>query len=1042
MIERNLGHAAPDSENKTKDSTLRILLLEDNPIDAELVETELRKGGISLVSKRVETRDAFAEELKTLDPDVVLSDFSLPRFDAFGALEIYKSSRSNAAFILVTGSQSEEVAVECIKRGADDYILKTTLKRLPSAVRGALEKKRNEMERRKAIAAQRETEANYRNIFDNMITGIYQTALDGRFITANPAMARILGYETPDEMMSTVSAFGERFYVDKERRAEFIRLILEHGFISEFESQVYKKDGSVIWISENARTVAGAGGRLMGFEGTTVDITGRKRAQEALRQAEEKYRAIFDEAIVGIFQTTSDGRYLAVNPAMARMYGYDSPADLMRSRDDIGRQVYVDPRRRDEFRRVMQERGLVEKFEYEVYQRDGNRRWWSENARTIRDENGIVISYIGTVEDITERKLALDEQARLVAMLEATTDFVATADMDGRGVYINRAGRRMLGINENTDASTLTISMGHPDWARKLVLNEAIPTATREGIWRGETAILSGDGREIPVLQVIIAHKDQNGEVQFLSTIARDISELKRREEKIREQAALLDKTQDAIMVRDLEDRILFWSKGAEKMYGWSAKEAIGRKVTEILFKDIPPEFEEGKKKVTEEGEWVGELKQTTRTGNEIIVDARLTLVRDEKGCPQSILAIKTDITEKKSIENQLLRSQRLESIGTLASGIAHDFNNVLGIILGYADSLDVGNPDPARLSTSVYSINKAVQRGAALVGQILTFARKTDVVPEPVNVALVVKELLRMLEETFPKTVTISAQTRDDLPIIRMDSGQLHQALLNLCLNARDAVLDRNRDTGTSGSVLIKTDVVTPEQLSGMFDSIHSAKRYCCISVSDTGIGMDEATKARIFEPFFTTKGPGRGTGLGLAVVYGIVQGHGGFVDVDSKVGEGTTFRLYFPIVDFAENEESDRDAARIEGLQGHETILIVDDEELILNMLQMFLKDMGYNIFSAADGQNALDTYIGHQRDIALVVTDMGLPLFDGVTLFSKLKAINPGVKVVIASGYVDTSFRSQLINSGIIDVIQKPYSPRLVAKRIREILDNENA
>ncbi len=522
-----------------------------------------------------------------------------------------------------------------------------------------------------------------------------------------------------------------------------------------------------------------------------------------------------------------------------------------------------------------------------------------------------------------------------------------------------------------------------------------------------------------------------------------DVTDRKWAERQIQEQAALLDITQDAIIVRDTHDRILFWNKGAERLYGWTQTEALGRNVTDLLFRrENMSLFSEAKNVLLDKGEWRGELHQITKENREITVESRWTAIRDNEGRVISILVVNSDITEKKQLEQQFFRAQRMESLGTLASGIAHDFNNVLGIILGYAHFLERDSLDPARLSTSISSINKAVQRGAGLVRQIMTFARKTDVVPEPVNVASIVRELLKMLEETFPKTVNISAQMRDDLPTLRMDSGQLHQALLNLCLNARDAVLDRIRETGTSGAVVIKADVVTSDQLAGKFGGDALAKRYCCITVSDTGIGMDEATKGRMFEPFFTTKEPGKGTGLGLAVVYGVVQGHSGFVDVDSKVNEGTTFRLYFPITDMAETEESNKGVARVEELHGHETVLIVDDEELILNMLNIFLKDMGYDVLTATDGQKALDTYLEHQKDVALVLTDMGLPLFDGAVLFSKLMTINPSVKVVIASGYVDPHLRSQLLSAGVIDLIQKPYSPRLVARRIREILDNENA
>lgn len=559
------------------------------------------------------------------------------------------------------------------------------------------------------------------------------------------------------------------------------------------------------------------------------------------------------------------------------------------------------------------------------------------------------------------------------------------------------------------------------------------------------------DGRQIDELildmntaRIHFAEEEEEEEEASLVVSLDDVTDRKWAERQIQEQAALLDITQDAIIVRDIHDHILHWNKSSERLYGWTQTEAVGRNVTDLLFRrENMSLFSEAKNVLIDKGEWRGELHQITKENKEITVESRWSAIRDNKGKVISILVVNSDITEKKQLEQQLFRAQRMESLGTLAGGIAHDFNNVLGIILGYANFLERDNLDPARLSTSISSINKAVQRGAGLVRQIMTFARKTDVMPEPVKVSIVVRELLKMLEETFPKTVNISAQMRDDLPTLHMDSGQLHQALLNLCLNARDAVLDRIRETGTSGAVVIKADVVTSDQFAGRFGGGASAERYCCITVSDTGTGMDEATKARIFEPFFTTKEPGKGTGLGLAVVYGVVQGHSGFVDVDSKVGEGTTFRLYFPITDMAETEESNKGVVPVEELQGDETILVVDDEELLLNMLNIFLKDMGYNVLTATDGQKALDTYIEHQRDIALVLTDMGLPLFDGTVLFRKLKTVNPSVKVVIASGYVDPELRSQLLGAGVIDLMQKPYSPRSVARKIRDILDNnENA
>ncbi|MBI1750756.1 MAG: PAS domain S-box protein [Acidobacteria bacterium] len=265
--------------------------------------------------------------------------------------------------------------------------------------------------RKEAEERLQEAEEKYRSIFENAVEGIFQTTIDGRYLTANPMLARILGYESPEELMQSVADLQRPLYVEPSQRAEFIRRMQEQGTVSEYESQVYRKDGSVIWISENARAIRNGEGKLVGFEGTTVDITERKRAQEALRQAEERYRGIFEEAIVGIFQTTPEGRYLSVNPALARMYGFDSPEELVASRTDIARQSYVDPGRRAEFKRQVEEQGLVENFDYQVYRKDGSKTWFSKNSRAVRDAGGATLFYIGTVEDITERKLA-EEQMR------------------------------------------------------------------------------------------------------------------------------------------------------------------------------------------------------------------------------------------------------------------------------------------------------------------------------------------------------------------------------------------------------------------------------------------------------------------------------------------------------------------------------------------------------------------------------------------------------------------------------------------------------
>jgi PAS domain S-box-containing protein len=421
-------------------------------------------------------------------------------------------------------------------------------------------------------------------------------------------------------------------------------------------------------------------------------------------------------------------------------------------------------------------------------------------------------------------------------------------------------------------------------------------------------------------------------------------------------------------------------------------------------------------------------------------------------------LGLNIDITDRKTLQQQLLQAQKLESLGTLAGGIAHDFNNLLGIIMGHATLMPEIAGDPPRMSRSVAAIQKAGRRGASLVRQILTFARKADVLFESVSVNEIVTDLARMLEETFPRTVTISLDMAPDLPCIEADRTQIHQMLLNLCVNARDAM--------TGGGILgIGTSLVTYTDRSGQspetkdprerrssgqnpveFEDPGTARKpgaplppgaYVRLSVTDTGIGMDEQTKRRVFEPFFTTKEIGKGTGLGLSVVYGIMESHRGFISVDSSPGHGTRFSLFFPARSSppAEAAVTPQSPGRARG--GGETLLLVEDEEMLSELLRGALEAAGYTVLVASDGEQAVSMFESLADDIALVITDLGLPRMSGRDVFIRVHAARPQVPVIIATGYMDPEMKSELMALGASTLVQKPYLPDEVANSVREAL-----
>jgi PAS domain S-box-containing protein len=409
----------------------------------------------------------------------------------------------------------------------------------------------------------------------------------------------------------------------------------------------------------------------------------------------------------------------------------------------------------------------------------------------------------------------------------------------------------------------------------------------------------------------------------------------------------------------------------------------------------------------------------------------------DENGELIQIKHYVFDDTKRKTLEGEMIQGQKMESIGTLAGGIAHDFNNLLGIIIGYAGIMAKHASDKKKLDAAIDAITNAAHRGVGLVRQLLTFARKEERIVEYLNLNDSAEEVFKLLEETFPKSIEIQHDLKEEIPFIMGDKTQLHQAILNLCVNARDAMMDRPDGKPSGGTLRVTTTTADHESMIAEFPKA-TANTYVQISVTDTGMGMDEATRQHIFEPFFTTKEAGKGTGLGLATVYGIVQAHSGFINVSSVPGVGTTFSIYLPAalrpLEGLTAEYVDMDDAP----GGTETILVVEDEALLRGLLEDSLKSNGYNVIIAESGQKAVTVYKAEYRHIALVVSDVGLPKLGGIDMLKALKKINPDVKVIFASGFLAPESRAALFTSGALGFIQKPYAIKEVLKKLRAALD----
>ena len=635
---------------------------------------------------------------------------------------------------------------------------------------------------------------------------------------------------------------------------------------------------------------------------------------------------------------------------------------------------------------------------------------------------GIITQRVRLEQQRTESALE-NERNLLRTLIDNIPDSVYVRDLSNRYVLANKTLARRLGLADpaavigKTDAdffetkhATDTDAIDHDIFAGKPYLNS-------------EQTHLFPDGKRRTILANKVPLFDARGVVTGLVGIGRDITERKLAEEKIREQAELLNLAHDAITIRDMDQRIIYWNHGAERVYGWSSSEAIGKTIHQLLKFD-PQKVTEARRLLLEDGYWTGELTAQTKDGREV-------LVRDAAGQPKSTLAFSVDITEKRKLEQQLTRNQRIESLGTLSSGIAHDLNNILTPIMVSVGMLKEQATDPifARL---IASLESSTQRGAQLVKQILTFGRGVKGERVPIRLADCVREIQQLVKETFPKNIQFEVNVPESLWLVIGDPTQIHQVFLNLAINARDAMPNGGKLAFTfqNTAIDLTNTALNTEVRPGS---------YVLIQVADSGTGMNQKTLERIFEPFFSTKPPGQGTGLGLSTSLGIVKSHGGFINVYSELGRGSTFKVYLPAKATGELNEPEPVNQNILPRGNNELILLVDDEESICATVKKILERFGYRVVTAANGAEAVSIYATQGANIAAVITDMHMPIMDGPAAIIALQSINPQVKIIGSSGLAANGGVAKAASAGVQHFVPKPYTAEKMLRTLRAILDN---
>jgi two-component system, cell cycle sensor histidine kinase and response regulator CckA len=875
-----------------------------------------------------------------------------------------------------------------------------------------------------------------RALMDNSPDRIYIKDTDSRFLHISRALASVFDLRAPAEVVGKTDAdfFAAEFA--QQCRADELAVIHTGKPLLGKEEKETHPDGHVTWAVTTTLPLRDAGGQVIGILGLSRDITEWKRAEHALHQAEEKYRGIFENAVEGIYQTTVRGRFLTANPKLAEVFGFASPAELLACEDMATNHLYVEPDRRTEFMRLMRENGEVTGFESLIRRRDGTLVWISENARTLHGADGTIEGYEGTIVDITARKHGEEtlRQANdaLRAIIQASPLAIFTIDLDGVVRSWNVAAERMFGWQESEVLGRPT-PLVPPEMREEF--RDLLDRLRQGEVFAGTpTRRQRKDGTLLDVSLSAAPLYDAGGKVSGITVLAADISHVKQAElALVRERAllrALIDSIPDMIFCKNRDGTFLGCNSAWARRTGRIERDIIGLTSRDLFPRATSDLYEMQDREVLRTGkpqrteEWV-EFPNNPR----MLLEVVKTPFFGPDGNILGLIGVSRDITERRHLEEQLRQAQKMEAIGQLAGGIAHDFNNLLTAILGSVSLLLASRHEDEHDQQTLREIERAAARAADLTRQLLGFSRQTMLQLEPTDLGAAVEETVSILRRTIDPRIVVEVSRAGALWPVQADPNQMNQVLVNLCLNARDAMPQGGKLTLEAANVAL--------------DEAHARKHldarpgeFVRLRVTDTGHGIPPEIRGRIFDPFFTTKEPGKGTGLGLAMVFGILKQHQGWIECQSEVGHGTTFDIYLPRQGNAVVKPP-RHPMPDSVTGGSETILLVDDEAVIRNLGRTILQRYGYKLLLAEDGQEALEVYRREMGRIDLVILDLTMPRLSGRDTLRELQKMDPNVRVLFSSGYSAEYFNDSS-KDDVLGFVSKPYRPQDLALTVRRVLD----